>query len=93
MHKKMLLSAAIAVGVFGLNVGVAGATHPHHLDTPGGCTDRNGKGFGTGQSHGDNTADPGDTTFHERVHKGEPGTHAFEQENNPVAVSGGYCES
>lgn len=94
MHRQrqMVLGfAASVVSVVGLTAAPAGATHPHHLDTPGACVDRNGAGFGTGQAHSENTADPGDTTFHERVHKGTPGTWAFTQANNPVSVGGGLC--
>ncbi|MBW3610771.1 MAG: hypothetical protein KY438_04490 [Actinobacteria bacterium] len=92
MASKRFVFAAVVVGVVGLSATPSGATHPHHIDTPGACVDRNGRGFGTGQSHSDNTADPGDTTFHERIHKGTPGASAFEQENNPVSVSGGRCQ-
>ena len=60
----------------------ASAEHPHVLQTPGGCVDRGGQGFGTGQTHDG-------TSFHSRVHKGTPGTFAFEQPANPVSVGGG----
>ncbi len=89
--KRVLVFAFVLVGMVGLAAGPAGATHSHHIDNPGTCVDRSGRGFGTGQPHSDNTADPGDTTFHERIHKGKPGTFAFEQPGNPVAVSGGPC--
>jgi len=92
MADKRFVFAALIVGVVGLSAAPSDATHPHHIDTPGACVDRNGRGFGTGQSHSDNTADPGDTTFHERIHKGTPGAFAFSQENNPVSVSGGRCQ-
>jgi hypothetical protein len=52
--------------------------------------DRNGAGFGTGQVHADNSGDPGDTTFHERIHKGVPGLYAFERSGS-VSVTGGTC--
>ncbi len=88
-------TVAVAVGsvitAVVVAAGPAHATHPHHLDTPGACVDRSGAGFGIGQVHGGNTGDPGDTTFHERIHKGTPGTFAFQQENNPVSVAGGLC--
>ncbi len=91
MMKKIFVAVAITVGAVGLVAGTAAAAHPHHIDTPGACVDRNGQGFGTGQEHSDNSADPGDTTFHERIHKGTPGTFAFERPNNRVSVSGGLC--
>lgn len=91
MRKQSSVFAAIVVGVVGLSAAPSGATHAHHLETPGTCVDRNGSGFGTGEVHADNTADPGDTTFHERFHKGTPGAFAFEQSGNPVLVSGGLC--
>ena len=91
MRGKIYVFASLVVGVIGLSAGTAGATHPHHIDTPGTCVDRNGIGFGTGQEHLDDTADPGDTTFHERFHKGKPGKLAFTRANNPVSVSGGVC--
>lgn len=89
--KRFFVAAAITVSAIGAVASPAAATHAHHIDTPGACVDRNGQGFGTGQPHSDNSADPGDTTFHERIHKGTPGTFAFERDNNPVGVSGGYC--
>lgn len=69
---KRCVLVSVVVGVLGLSAGTSGATHSHHIDTPGNCVDRNGRGFGTGQEHFDDTADPGDTTFHERFHKGTP---------------------
>lgn len=91
MIKKLTISAAAVAVAVGLAAAPAAATHPHRLDTPGTCVDRNGAGFGTGQDHDDNTADPGDTTFHERIHKGTPGQFAFERDGNPVGVHGGPC--
>lgn len=58
------------------------ASHPHVLHTPGGCVDRGGQGFGTGEPHDHRS-------FHSRVHKGTPGMFAFEQPGNPVSVAGG----
>ena len=91
MRRKILVFASVVMVVLGLGGGTSGATHPHHIGTPGTCVDRNGSGFGTGQEHSDDTADPGDATFHERFHKGRPGTFAFTQGNNPVSVGGGVC--
>ncbi len=92
MSRKIVAAALLVAGGVGAVAAPASATHPHHLETPGACVDRNGHGFGTGQSHVDNTADPGDTTFHERIHKGTPGL-VFGQENHPVGVAGGLCEA
>lgn len=89
--RKTAAFASVVVGVIGLTAGPSGATHSHSVVTPGACVDRNGSGFGTGEVHTDNTADPGDTTFHERIHKGTPGTFAFEQHRNPVSVAGSLC--
>lgn len=93
--KKFFVAATITLGAVGVVAGPAAATHSHHIQTPVSCVDRNGQGFGTGQFHetieGAPIADPGDTTFHERIHKGTPGTFAFEQEKNPVSVDGGLC--
>lgn len=91
MIKRVAVFAAAVAAVVGFVAGPASATHAHHIDTPGTCADRNGQGFGTGQEHSDNSADPGDTTFHERIHKGTPGLFAFEQSSNPVVVAGGLC--
>ena len=93
MIKKLCVAAALTAGLVVTAGGVASATHSHHLETPGSCTDRNGEGFGTGQLHFDNSSDPGDTTFHERFHKGTPGTFALELDGNPVAVVAGLCPS
>lgn len=91
MVRKFIVAAVIAAGAFGVVAAPASATHSHRIDTPGACVDRNGQGFGTGQVHSDNSADPGDTTFHERIHKGTPGLFAFERDNNPVSVVGLLC--
>lgn len=93
MTKKLLVCAALAAGLLMSSAGAASATHPHRIETPGNCVDRNGAGFGTGQVHLDDTGDPGDTTFHERIHKGTPGSFAFERDGNRVAVIGGLCPS
>lgn len=90
MMKRIVVFAATGAALVGLAGAPASATHPHHLDTPGTCVDRNGDGFGSGQVHSDNTADPGDTTFHERIHKGTPGMYAFAR-TGQVSVSGGRC--
>lgn len=58
------------------------AEHPHVLHTPGGCVDRGGQGFGTGDVHDR-------SSFHSRVHTGTPGTFAFKRPRNPVSVAGG----
>ena len=91
MSKKLAVGALVVAAGVGAVAAPASATHAHHIETPGACADRNGQGFGTGQRHGDNSADPGDTTFHERIHKGTPGLFAFEQAANPVGVDGGLC--
>lgn len=86
MHptRRLLATLAATAAITVLPAGVALATHPHHLDLPNGnCADRGGAGLGTGQVHGDAGA------FHDRVHTGTPGTRAFTQERNPVAVVGG----
>lgn len=91
MIRKFIVAAVIAASAVGAVAGPASATHSHQIDTPGACVDRNGRGFGTGQVHLDNSPDPGDTTFHERIHKGTPGSFAFERTNNPVSVVGQLC--
>lgn len=92
MIKKTFVGAGVAAALLVSMAGAASATHSHRIETGNGaCVDRNGAGFGTDQVHGDNTADPGDTTFHERFHKGTPGTFAFERPGNPVSVIGGLC--
>jgi hypothetical protein len=90
MIKKLTVFAATAAAVAALTAAPAAADHPHHLTTPGTCVDRNGAGFGTVQIHDDNTADPGDTTFHERIHKGQPGL-VFAPEAHPITVTSGLC--
>ena len=62
------------------------ASHEHYLKTPGSCVDdvasgQTEKGEGEGGYH----------KFHENVHKGQPGTEAFEKVNNPVSVDKGSC--
>lgn len=86
MRREIATVAAAAFALSASMVGPAFAEHPHHLDLPNeNCADAGGQGFGTDQSHDD------DTAFHNRVHKGTPGTHAFEQPNNPVSVAGERC--
>ncbi len=81
MIRKMTVAGALTA-MLALSAMPAFAEHPHLIDTPGTCVDRAGKGFGTGESHDDFTG------FHNRVHMGTPGTHAFVQPNNPVSIIG-----
>lgn len=76
------LTVLVVAGAAAAVPSAAYATHPHVLHTPGGCVDRGGQGFGTGETHDS-------SSFHSRVHKGTPGVFAFEQPRNPVSVSGG----
>jgi hypothetical protein len=62
------------------------ASHQHYLLTPGTCVEvvasgQTSKGEGEGGYH----------KFHDNVHKGQPGTAAFENPNNPVGVDKGSC--
>lgn len=82
--RRLFAMLTAAAALTALPAGFALAEHPHHLDLPNGnCADRGGAGFGTGQDHADAGA------FHARVHTGSPGTFAFSQPNNRVAVVGG----
>ena len=78
------VTAAVVTGFLAAG-GPASATHSHVIQTPGTCVDKAGAGFGTGEDHASGTG----PTFHSQVHKGTPGTFAFERPGNPVAVVGG----
>jgi hypothetical protein len=92
--KKFFVAAAITVSAVGVVAGPAAAGHLHRIETPGACVDRNGQGFGGGEDHetglGAGVTDPGDTSFHERLHAGTPGQFAFKQQNN-VSIIAGVC--
>ena len=62
------------------------ADHEHYLSTPGTCVED----VARGQTAKDED-DPGGHKFHDNVHKGQPGTEAFENENNPVYVDKESC--
>ncbi len=82
---KMAMLGAVAL----VNVGLAApasATHEHYIVPPGTCVEdvasgQTAKGPGEGGYH----------QFHHNVHKGQPGTAAFENPNNPVSVDKGTC--
>jgi hypothetical protein len=62
------------------------ASHEHYLLTPGTCVEdlaggQTAKGPGEGGYH----------RFHGNVHKGRPGTTAFENIDNPIGVDKGSC--
>ncbi len=64
----------------------AAASHTHYLMTPGACVEdvasgQTAKGPGEGGHH----------KFHDNVHKGQPGTQAFNNPNNRVSVDKGSC--
>ena len=66
--------------------GPALASHEHYLQTPSTCVDdvargQTSKGEGEGGYH----------RFHDNVHKGQPGTAAFGNPNNPVSLDKGSC--
>ena len=74
----MVVSMAFSASAF--------ASHEHYLETRGTCVEDVARGQ-TAKDEGD----PGGHKFHENVHKGQPGTEAFEKENNPVSVDKGSC--
>ncbi len=62
------------------------ASHEHYLLTPGTCVEDVARGQ---TSKAENEG--GYHKFHDNVHKGQPGTAAFENPNNPVTVDKGPC--
>jgi hypothetical protein len=64
----------------------AAADHPHWIATPAGCKEDVAKGQ-TRKSEDE----PGGHKFHDNVHTGTPGTHAFANERNPVSVGRDSC--
>jgi hypothetical protein len=62
------------------------ASHQHWIKTPAGCKEDVAQGQ-TRKEEGE----PGGHKFHENVHTGTPGTHAFAQERNPASVGRDSC--
>ena len=73
MASKRSVFAALAVGVVGQSATPSGATHPHHIDTPGACVDRNGSAFGTGQPALRQHREPGRHHVPRAHPQGDPG--------------------
>ena len=87
MRRMVLVGAAvIALGV----IAPVAAGHDHYLTTPGTCVEDIGQGQ-TAQTSGG-----GAHRFHDNIHLGQPGTVAFANPSNPVAVykdgTGPGCE-
>ena len=81
---KNKLKLAVVGGAAMLAVvtaGPAAANHDHYVVTPGTCVEDIARGQ-TAKSAGEG----GYHTFHDNVHMGTPGTKAFANANNPVAV-------
>ena len=88
MRRIVLVVAVVVVMVATLAFSgpAAYASHEHYLLTPGTCVGgiaegQTAKGEGEGGYH----------KFHDNVHKGAPGTEAFEKENNHVFVDRDSC--
>lgn len=83
------LKATIIGGVVALSIVAAepaSASHEHYLFTPGTCVGDMARGqTRKGPDEG------GYHKFHENVHKGQPGTEAFNNADNPVSVDKGSC--
>ncbi len=65
---------------------LAVTVHQHTINTPG--TDAE---ISQGFCNGNAADDPAFENLHSEVHKGKPGTLAFEQPNNPVSISASGC--
>ncbi len=79
----VLAAMMAALGVFSAP---AFANHQHYLLTPGTCVED----VASGQTSKDE-GEGGYHKFHDNVHKGQPGTEAFGNSNNPVSVDKGSC--
>jgi hypothetical protein len=77
--------AAVTAAMMAL-AGPALANHPHYLVTPGTCVEDTASGQTSKAAN-----EAGGHKFHEKVHLGQPGSSAFENENNPVSVGKGNC--
>lgn len=82
----VVVVAAIMAVSAAFSASAAFAIHEHYLLTPGTCIEdvaqgQTSKGEGEGGFH----------KLHDNVHKGQPGTAAFENPNNPVSVDKGSC--
>jgi hypothetical protein len=85
-HVALVIAVAAIIAASAIFSAPAFASHEHYLETPGNCVEdvasgQTEKGEGEGGYH----------KFHDNVHKGQPGTEAFEKENNPVSVDKGSC--
>lgn len=65
-----------------VSLGFAFAAHDHFLSTPGTCV----IDIAGGQTSIGDSGHGGYHKFHDHVHLGAPGTFAFQQAQNPVAV-------
>ncbi len=79
--RRTIIAAAIASVLVASGSATALASHDHYLVTPGTCVadiarGQTAKGADEGGYH----------QYHENVHLGTPGTEAFANSNNPVAV-------
>ena len=88
MKRMVLLFTVAAVMAAAMVVSAlpAFASHQHYLSTPGTCVE----GVASGQTSKE-PGEPGYHKFHENVHTGTPGTHAFANERNPVSVGKDSC--
>ena len=76
--RVLVIAIALAASLAGTRPALA--HHDHYLVTPGACVEDIGQGQ-TAQ-----TAGGGAHRFHDNVHLGTPGTDAFTNQRNPVAV-------
>ncbi len=83
MNRKLRIRTIASVAAIGATLLFSGATlaaHDHYLVTPGTCVKYIARGQ-TAQTDGG-----GEHRFHDNVHLGQPGTVAFGNPANPVAV-------
>ena len=76
--RVLVIAIALAASLAGVRPALAG--HDHYLVTPGTCVEDIAQGQ-TAQTTGG-----GAHRFHHNVHLGTPGTDAFTNQQNPVAV-------
>ena len=82
MNRIGKLAVALGAAALLTTASPASANHDHWLQTPGTCVEDIARGQ-TAKSEGEG----GYHTFHENVHFGQPGEHAFD--NGPVSVGKG----
>ena len=87
MRYAALIVVVVAVLLTSISFsGRSFASHEHYLLTPGVCVED----IASGQTSKDE-GEGGYHAYHDHIHRWQPGTVAFDNENNPVSLDKGSC--